>query len=53
LVIEGIASVGELRASWSLDDVARANAWLDLRAEAQEEAMEDARRKAKQDGQGS
>jgi len=36
LVIEKIASLEELETHWSLDDVARANAILDMQADTRE-----------------
>jgi hypothetical protein len=43
--LEGIASLEEIERSWSLDDLLRANALLDMRLD----LMEEAKRKGRND----
>ena len=43
MIVDGIATLKELETVWSIDDVNRANAILDMRAD----LAEDARRRAK------
>lgn len=45
-MIDGAATLQELETVWNLDDVARANAVLDMRLATQSAAVEDARREA-------
>jgi len=39
LILARVATLGELETIWSLDDVARANAMLDLKSHIEGEAM--------------
>jgi hypothetical protein len=43
LVLEGAATLNELETTWSLDDLLRANAVLDFRAEVEAEAIKKAK----------
>ena len=43
--MEGAATLEELETTWSLDDLLRANAVLDFRAEVEAEAIKTARAK--------
>lgn len=45
LVIDQVATLQELDSHWSLDDIYRANALLDMRADTQAKAREKTRRK--------
>jgi ABC-type uncharacterized transport system substrate-binding protein len=45
LVIERVATLQELDAHWPLDDIARANALLDMRRDAKVKAAKDAERR--------
>jgi len=44
-VIERMATLQELDSHWTLDDIYRANALLDMRADTQAKAREKAKRK--------
>jgi len=45
LIVEGVATLPELETTWSIDDVERANAVLDMREHYKTNAMKEAGKK--------